>query len=723
MKCINFIFKILKNYVVYLLILLNCVISNNQFNIFISQVQEYLKETSYFIQNKYNNKCDIIKNKNCFKDSCQELMCSNKYAKIPEESQNFNSESTCVSDLVYDLLEEISKEEDKLCKYSYVNLKESSVNISYTDYPVLNKFSSHIKEDICYTYSLNDNFKNIYNKESKFKFNNNELANFQYFGTKSGVLRVYPGFSSCMSYDHTKSEWFNRAIRRPINILLAIDFSGGMNNSGKKQLLLKAVKSFLDNIDDSMWIGLLPMMKYLENSKNSVYPKTNSIIRANKEGKNLILEMIENAEFFGEYNFNDNLVTEYIIEFKKMNLGVNCYNNENFKNSEDNFVYMNDTLLINFSGTRNVIDTSTDNKNIEANHDSIYVSVGEESNNFFINKQSNKNSFVKSKDIYIEINSPSDINLVIQTFNSYSSLGVIKDNVIWKVLDDSFGFGKVLSASIPVYTNNSELLGVYGIDFSINKIKNQFPGYESDLEYYFEKNGECGKYTTISLCDIEELRNIKFLSDSKLFEKKCIKEKEAKSTNLCLLDTNLNTNENIRNLVENNSLIDNIYSDNNFYCSTIKSNINTLEKDIKDRICCLNENELLKSNISYLLENSNIDLANNNFYNDTVKNTNDSNINNLISPLEDNNVNLLENNDITSSQNISVANSENLKDINSNINQPKKENKSLFFVIILIIGVMLFVIWHLRKNQPRAYTNNNELLQSMNQSNRSNFYT
>ena len=317
---------------------------------------------------------------------------------------------------------------------------------------------------------------------------------------------------------------------------------------------------------------------------------------------------------------------------------------------------------------------------------------------------------------------------------------MVHDTIIWgwKKYNDYFGLGEILTASFPVYSSSNELLGVYGIDFSMNEISTYFPGYESDLDYYIERNGQCTQNNKVSLCSIEKLRLKKCNNDSKSFENLCKEEETKRSKRLCTIydvpaGTPIDNNKRFMQESEN-LLINKTFRGKKFYCDEdLYSEYKFFNNENNDKSCCLAKEELNKKLLFKVIIESKPSTSTTTKNDTIVSNDNstttstsqtetkksEENVDHLVTPLEDDKVNN-STTTVNTEKSTNVINDQSNKD---NENTPKPENKSLYIVIILIIAVMIFVIWHLRKNQPRSYTNNTELTQSMNQSNRTNMYS
>lgn len=653
-------------FIITFLFIIKFVSTDADFIQLIEKTEEHLKSTSTKIVNLYNDKCNLIKNKNCFSNSlCQQEACNDSN----------NQQLTCVSDFV-----DSASASSENCNLFKVNLNSSTVKIANKYSPLIDVSDSNVKEDICYSNSLDEAFKSLYTSVP--------LAKWQYFGTPSGVFRVFPGNIMCGKYDHRRLEWYDRAIRKPMNIIFSIDTSGKMNNAGKKELMIKAISNILSNLDDSIWFGSISLSNVeVASSNNILFNKL--LNKANTENKNNFITQLQNFDFKGDYQLADDKVDSLISTNRANNIGANCEENEN----QDS---LKGTLVIYFVGSTiqseaTVVD-STSSSVLLSNHDSIYISIDNKNNEALIQKQCKQNS----KDLYLEINNPSDLDTSVSTILKYASLDVIRTNIIWKKYEDHSGLGVVLTASLPVYKNNN-LLGVIGVDYDYASLVKSFTDISFDVDFYLKKSEQCALQIKASLCKIEDLRNSKCYSDSKSFEENCNKE-SLEGLTLC-----------------EGNLINNTYD--KFYCSEAAGIDNIT--DAKNKLCCPTVSTLqFNKALANLSSSTSISTSESKISSEKPK----EDYSNLITPLED-----TDSSTSVSSEKEAVS----VTSISSSKSEIKVENDKdessnrLYLVIILLVVIIFGVVWYMNKKQSKGYisaNSNRELSQIMNQSNRGNYY-
>ena len=662
-----------------LLLFIKLVSTDANFIQLIEKTEEHLKTTSSKIVNLYDDKCNLIKNKNCFNNqNCQEEAC-----------KDTNQQLTCVSDFVDSTSSSVNN-----CNLFKVNLNSSAVKIANKYSPLIDLNDSNIKEDICYSNSLDDVFKSLYTSIP--------LAKWQYFGTPSGVFRVFPGNIMCDKYDHRRLEWYDRAIRKPMNIVFSIDTSGKMNNAGKKELMIKTISNILSSLDDSIWFGSISMSNAEVAASNNIL-FNNLLNKATIENKANFISQLQSFDFKGDYQLKDDKVASLISTNKSNNIGANCEEHE----SQDS---LKGTLVIYFIGNTvqsDAVDT-TSSSVTAPNHNSIYISVDIKNNEGLIQKQCKQSS----NDLYLEINNPADLDTSVSIILKYTSLDVIRTNIIWKKYEDHSGLGVVLTASLPVYKNN-HLLGVIGVDYDYASLSKSFTDISFDVDFYLKKSEQCAKQIKASLCKIEGLRINKCYSDSKSFEENCSKE-SLDGLTLC-----------------EGNLINNTFD--KFYCldaaESTKDNIT--EANNKNKLCCATESTMqfnkALANITSLSSSSSISSNSTNDSKNSIEKSKED-YSNLITSLEDTSTSSTGSsgssvNELVSSSSLSSSKSE-IKEENDKDEKDESSNR-LYLVIILLVVIIFGVVWYMNKKQSKGYisaNSNRELSQIMNQSNRGNYY-
>ena len=592
----------------------NCaLLSCNSFNIFSNELRclsnFQVQDRESYVKEGYFNK-EIL----------------NSQAQNPSNSSSTTKEETEKTDISNRLLEEEGEYEDSdfqnFCPYyNKKNLDEkvkenskyfttnynqkllwskSTIKLADENYPLTDSENIRVKEEICSTEFLNDDFKKPYEK--------NSLLTFQFYGTESGILRKYPGGLHCSAMDHRRDLWYDQAIRKPMNIVLGIDFSGSLNNGGKKPLLLKTLREFLNSLDSNIYIGVVSLSSPTE----AVFPEL--FKKCTEETKTEILSVIEKSEFKGNIK-QSNLSSEvktFIRKSKELSVGANC--EEKLGTASSNFSEaftpngkLQNTLVVYFLGSelneKHFYNESTESKNnrvleetaeSEQTEQSATATTSSESetteetkpeiffNSIFVNYEikntgnANSTTEVSSNDDYystnknkgilfskqcqersliVNVTSPMEIELAINKINKYTTLGSKRKEVIWSKKNSSSFAG-----SLPVYSQTDELLGVFSVELDLSKIKN-YNDYEFYLNFYTEKGESCLESTKVSDCVIEDLRDIKCFEDSKIFEQKCVDERKLSSTNPCLVENSESENDEKQKVV----MINNVYNDG-FYC-------------------------------------------------------------------------------------------------------------------------------------------------------------
>ena len=101
--------------------------------------------------------------------------------------------------------------------------------------------------------------------------------------------------------------------------------------------------------------------------------------------------------------------------------------------------------------------------------------------------------------------SDSELTTLMRAYYTYISEGIEVPNPVWtEPYDDFFGFGRMVTVSMPIYYEESgirKILGVAGIDVVMETFKSY--GYEDETEITKKliSNMPCLK-STLSACDI-----------------------------------------------------------------------------------------------------------------------------------------------------------------------------------------------------------------------------
>lgn len=660
---------------ILLMSMFDFILSDASFNNLIKSTESYLLDMSRAILDVYNKRCDVVSSQDCIDriSTCGFESCGSYFRNT--------SNILCSSDFVL-----VNPPNSSNCS-SIPLAANSSIKLSDRFVSSDQNYSELAKEDICYTQKLDSFFPNFYSTIG--------YARWQYFGTPSGILRRYPGGPFCENYDHRRKEWYDLAIKKPINLIFTVDFSGSMNNSGKKDLILKVIGDIVQSLDSSSWFGVIPFVKQLNSNSSEEDENLKEIqefftlSQATDENKVKFLEELEEVKFIGEYDFNLSKVDDFIADYTTQNLGIDL-NNIDKSNIGPNETGIPHTLVLHVIGNQ-ISESNFGSPDVPTKYGSIYLTIDLKDNSPFVSQQCK--AYRDKYSLHHSISSSDDVYLFTEKFRDLSALGVTRTSPIWKKYNDSFGIGDVLTASLPVYSGKL-LLGVIGIDYDMATIRLRHSEFEFDLKILLSNLKSTNDYG-VSICEIENLREKKCNPDS--FNVSC-------------------------NSLPRNSCPMSKISDITPKCTdSIDERIDFKSKN--NQVCCPNKLkfiELIKADQSISSSNSSsvgIVTSSSSQNSTQVESKTD-----ILTPFSSSAHSPITVNS-TSSSSSNVA-SEAAADTSKGKDEIGNSNR-IYLIIAIVILVVIGVGWYLSKNQSNQSTqsgNSRELTQLMNESNRGNYY-
>lgn len=667
---------------IFFIYMISFVVSNtNDLGKIIENTESYLKIQASLIYNLTNNKCDFISGGKCTNEKPKSI----RFLENSATNSTQPCESTsCRSEIVEDVnlkcfnnpklilnessnpnVQNILRDTNSTCNNQKLYTDKSLVQLSNAYFPMVDKDSIETQETICLTKKLDQNFINEYQ--------NNPLLVWQAYGSNNGVFRRFPGGLFCGNYDHRRTNWYKAAVRRPLNVLFALDFSGGMNSSGKKQLLVRSITNFLESLESHSWFGILPLSTQIEADLFD-----GNLIKATSQNVQKVLNIIKEITFKGEFDLDLTKIDEFLSKSKKMGVGVSCSEAKKDEIKNTLVVYMVGQKLENFKRSNSTTEVASYNSFFLEFNGNLPV------NDFLKQEQ------CKDKNMYFQVNNPTNLESATLVYLEYLTLGNKRDSPVWNYYDDTFHTGQVLTGSIPVYKDH-ELLGVYAVDLSMDKIKKLNKDWEFMLDFYTNKADECDEKMVISECKLEEMRQIKCRDDSISFSNKCKEEKNKSPFAIC----------------QNSGL-----EKSSIYCESTSdfqkllaiSNMNSVS-------CCysdlekfnnfyLNKENFNKNDMLYDLSSS----TNNNTTNSNSNSENNSDNENKSSESETKNITeLITPNNLTNSTSTENGKNETTNQTTKN-QDDQKQNKSLL-ILIFVVAVIAGVYWYINKNQPKSFNN------------------
>lgn len=658
-------------------------IMGNDLSKIIENTESHLKTQASFIFNMTSNKCDFISGGKCTQEKpkvnrflqntnststfCENTSCRSEIVEDPN-LKCFNNPKLILSESLNSNAQNIIKSTNSTCNSQRLYGDKSLVQLSNAYYPMVDKDSEETQETICLTKKLDDTFADAYNS--------NPLIVWQAYGTNNGVFRRFPGGLFCGNYDHRRTNWYRAAVRRPLNVLFALDFSGAMNSNGKKQLLVRSMTNFLENLESHSWFGIIPLSSSIDTQTFD-----SNLIKATSQNIQKAISTIKEITFKGEFDLDMTKIDEFLSKSKVLGTGVSCSAAKTNEIKNTLVVFMLGQKLDSFKRTNSTIETY--------DYNSFFV---EFNGNLPVNDLLKKEQ-CKDKNMYFQVNNPTNLDLATLMFIEYLTLGNKRSDPVWNYYNDTFHTGEVLTGSIPIYKDN-ELLGVYAVDLSLEKIKRINKDWEFMLDFYTNKADECDEKMVISDCKLEDMRQIKCNDDSISFMNRCKDEKKNSPFSLC----------------EKSGLS----SKSSIYCDAQSDFQKLLAIDNMNAVSCcysdlenfnnfyLNKENFSKNDILYDLLGSKI-ISNSNS-NTTLSNQNNSNISNTTITEEKSVIELITPNNNTNTTSTNNSTNQNSTVNNNKTNDDQKQNKSLLILIFVII-VIAAVYWYINKNQPKSFNN------------------
>uniref|UniRef100_T1J4G4 VWFA domain-containing protein n=1 Tax=Strigamia maritima TaxID=126957 RepID=T1J4G4_STRMM len=149
--------------------------------------------------------------------------------------------------------------------------------------------------------------------------------NWQYFGSRSGMMRVYPASKwrnaedAPDPYDVRRRPWYIEASTSPKDMLIMIDTSG--NIGGRTLHLMKmSVKSLLNTLGENDYVNIAVFSETVE-----WISCFHTLVQASTYNKQVLFEAFDRIEVKGETASYTNALEFAFKEFKKKSVGSDCH--------------------------------------------------------------------------------------------------------------------------------------------------------------------------------------------------------------------------------------------------------------------------------------------------------------------------------------------------------------------------------------------------------------
>lgn len=371
-----------------------------------------------------------------------------------------------------------------------------------------NPIDPKVIESICYSRQLDPWFKEKHENNTSYWAQFGADPPQMFFSAPDGTFRIFPGRHNCSNYDPRERPWYVAASSGPKNIMLVLDTSGSMGDPTtlKLDLLKKAAKRVVNTLTANDRIGIV---RFSDNA-TSISPD-GRMLKANETIRKMICDGIDKFEAGGDTIFDNAFEIAFDVISSTME-------------EEGELVVCNSAILFLTDGE------ITEQENLsESNLISQIVARLEEIENaigkpvllftFSVSgEDDNVHRFPKNlacafeRGVWSKITDPYKIVESLESYYKLFALGLGQggnQGVAW-VEPYSFFTGGVkgTTVSAPVYDEFGNLVGVVGIDFTLEAINKAVRLEDSSQEALdlATKDVPCPSLN-LSFCELESFRH------------------------------------------------------------------------------------------------------------------------------------------------------------------------------------------------------------------------
>ena len=162
-----------------------------------------------------------------------------------------------------------------------------------------NPTDDEVKESICYTRDV-DAFMIAETDANIASGYYGERPPQMYYGAQNGAFRIYPGRGreSPYTYDPRKRPWYVAASSGPKDVLLVLDVSGSMSNSGRMGLMQTAANTIISQLTIGDHVGIVTF-----SSTAGLVNPTNYLMQATAENIATLTDRVNSLSPGGTTNF------------------------------------------------------------------------------------------------------------------------------------------------------------------------------------------------------------------------------------------------------------------------------------------------------------------------------------------------------------------------------------------------------------------------------------
>ena len=155
-------------------------------------------------------------------------------------------------------------------------------------------------ETICYTRNLDDFFTTEYAKDVESGTYGDKTPQ-MYFGASTGAFRIFPArhAGDCGKYDPRVRPWYVASSSGPKDVVLVLDVSGSMTQSGRADLMVDAAQAVIKTLTIADWFSVV----LFSSSASTLSNMGVHLQQATKENKDAAIAALDEIQVGGGTNF------------------------------------------------------------------------------------------------------------------------------------------------------------------------------------------------------------------------------------------------------------------------------------------------------------------------------------------------------------------------------------------------------------------------------------
>jgi hypothetical protein len=169
--------------------------------------------------------------------------------------------------------------------------------------------SDEAAETICYTRKLDPFFTNEHANDRASGVYGDKTPQ-MYFGASTGAFRIFPArhASSCGAYDPRIRPWYVAASSGPKDVVLVLDVSGSMAQSGRAELMIDAAKAVIKTLTIADWFSVVLFSSSAATLSSELY-----LQQATTANKDAAIAALESVQIGGGTNFRQGFAKAFEV--------------------------------------------------------------------------------------------------------------------------------------------------------------------------------------------------------------------------------------------------------------------------------------------------------------------------------------------------------------------------------------------------------------------------